>query len=89
MTSPVLDKRFLHPGILPQEIKNQYLDKLKSYQGTLTIKDSNFLIPTAIEMLSKNISGEIGNFVDYITQFDEVAGTSVVEVYPEFKSIFK
>ncbi len=89
MTSPVLNKRYLHPGILPQSVKNLYLDKLKSYQNTSTLRDSNYLIPTAIELLSKTIDGEIDNFVDYISEFDKVAGTSVVEVYPEFESIFK
>lgn len=88
MTSPVLNKRYLHPGILPQEVKNLYLDKLNSYQTTSTIKDSNYLIPTAIELLSKTINGEIDHFIDYITEFDRVAGTSVIEVYPEFKSFF-
>lgn len=89
MTSPVLNKKFLHPGILPQEIKDMYIDKIKSYQGSASIRNSNFLLPTAIELLSKDVVGEIDGFVDYITEFDKVAGTSVVDVYPEFQSIFK
>jgi sulfatase maturation enzyme AslB (radical SAM superfamily) len=85
MTSPVVDKTFLHPSLLPQEIKNQYLEKINSYTKTLNLKDSDYLIPTAIEMLNHKVNDNLDRFIGYITEFDKIAGTKTTDVYPEFR----
>jgi sulfatase maturation enzyme AslB (radical SAM superfamily) len=89
MTSPVVDKKFLHPGVLPDDVKKRYLDKLTNYENKLDILDSHLLIPTAIEMLSKSLEEEQPRLVGYLNEYDRIAGTSAVEVYPEFTSMFK
>ena len=84
MISPVLDKEFLHPNSLPDYCKEQYLEKLKSYKKTPTIIDSVKLIPTAIQLLEEPVTCELRSFKTFITEFDKVANTNVLEVYPEF-----
>jgi pyruvate-formate lyase-activating enzyme len=89
MVSPVVDKSFLHPCLLPQEIKDQYLAKINSYNKTLLLQDSDFLIPTAISMLNGTVDDSLDKFIGYAKEFDKVAGTNIVDVYPEFKSFIK
>jgi sulfatase maturation enzyme AslB (radical SAM superfamily) len=85
MTSPVVDKTFLHPSLLPQEIKNQYLEKINSYTKTLNVKDSDYLIPTAIEMLNGSVNDSLDRFIGYVTEFDRIADTKTTDVFPEFR----
>ena len=89
MTSPVTDKKFLHPGILPDIVKKNYINKIESYMNSESISGCQKLLNTALEMLSSKIDCEIGSFVDYINKFDSAAKTDILEVYPEFESIFK
>jgi sulfatase maturation enzyme AslB (radical SAM superfamily) len=86
MTSPVVDKKFLHPGVLPADIKKQYLDKLENYENKLDILDAHLLVPTAIEMLSNSYDEELPKLVGYLTEFDRIAKTKATDVYPEFKA---
>ncbi len=89
LVSPVLNKKYLHPGVLPEKVKKLYLDKIKSDQSIYSFPDSHSLLPTAIELLSKDYEGDRAAFIDYINQFDVIANTSVTETYPEFKSFWK
>jgi sulfatase maturation enzyme AslB (radical SAM superfamily) len=84
MTSPVINKKYLHPGLLPEAIKQSYIDKIKSHDGDLTIKDSEYVLSTAIELLSKDYSTEREKFLNYMSEFDKIAGTSFIKTYPEF-----
>ncbi len=86
MTSPVLDKQFMHPSILPQSVKDQYLEKINKYNKTLILKDSDYLIPTAIEMLNGKVDASLDTFIGYVNEFDRIAGTKTTDVYPEFKA---
>jgi sulfatase maturation enzyme AslB (radical SAM superfamily) len=86
MTSPVLDKPFMHPSVLPQSVKDQYLEKINKYNKTLILKDSDYLIPTAIEMLNGKVDDSLDKFVGYVNEFDRIAGTKTTDVYPEFKA---
>jgi MoaA/NifB/PqqE/SkfB family radical SAM enzyme len=89
MASPVTDKRFLNPGLLPQSIKDIYLKKLQQYSHESTIPGDYRLIETTREMLNSNGSTEdLYNFIDYIKQVDAVANTNVLDSYPEFKELF-
>lgn len=89
MASPVTDKRFMNPGLLPQSIKDIYLKKLQQYCHESTIPGDYRLIETAREMLnSSGSTDDLRNFVDYIKQFDAIANTNVLDVYPEFKELF-
>jgi hypothetical protein len=89
MTSPVVDKKFLHPSLLPQSIKDQYLNKISHYTKTLDLKDSDYLIPTAIEMLNGSVDDNLDRFIGYVREFDRIAGTSTYDVYPEFQQFLK
>lgn len=85
MISPVIDKEFLHPSILPDSTKALYLEKLSNYTGKCTIPESGNLIPTAIKMLSESPRSSMDNFKEYISEFDKIAGTDYKLLYPEFK----
>jgi sulfatase maturation enzyme AslB (radical SAM superfamily) len=86
MTSPVVDKPFLHPSLLPEEVKAEYIKKINNYVKTLDTPNSDMLIPTAIEMLNGKVDSSLDTFVGYINEFDRIAGTKATDVYPEFKS---
>jgi sulfatase maturation enzyme AslB (radical SAM superfamily) len=88
MINPVVKREFLDAGLLPQDIKDMYLTKLKSYQNPLKVRDSNFLLSSGIELLNSQTTGTIEQFKDYIQSFDRVAKTNILDVYPEFSSIF-
>jgi hypothetical protein len=65
------------------------LSKINSYTKTLLLQDSDFLIPTAISMLNGTVDDSLDKFIGYAKEFDKVAGTNIVDVYPEFKSFIK
>jgi sulfatase maturation enzyme AslB (radical SAM superfamily) len=85
---PIVNRPFLHPSILPQAIKDQYLAKLEAWQGTTTIPGSNRYIPTAIAMLKEEPRTTIDRFIEFTREFDRMAGTVCSETYPEFSEIF-
>jgi sulfatase maturation enzyme AslB (radical SAM superfamily) len=89
MTSPVVDKTFQHPSLLPQAVKDQYLTKINNYVKTIDLKDSNYLIPTAIEMLNGKVDDSLDRFIGYVNEFDRIAGTKTTDVYPEFKQFME
>lgn len=84
MISPVIDKTFLHPSILPSYTKELYLDKLLKYNNACTIPESKDLIPTAIKMLNETPNSTMQEFDEYISEFDRLAGTDYKLIYPEF-----
>ncbi len=86
---PIVNRPFLHPSILPQEIKDFYLSKLESDNSVTTIPGSDKYIPTAIAMLKEHPRSTIDKFVEFTNEFDRMAKTSCSETYPELASIFK
>ena len=87
MSSPVLDPAYLHPGILPDNIKQLYLEKLKSVDvSKFTIPESANMIPTAISLLNTE-SDKLPLFKVFIDEFDKIAGTNLRLTYPEFNNI--
>lgn len=84
MISPVLDKPFLHPSILPDTVRNMYIKKLTDYNGDPKIPESKNLILTGINMLQATPRSTMTEFLNYISEFDKVAGTDYLTVYPEF-----
>lgn len=87
-TTPVLNRSFLHPSILPQEIKNLYMNKIKECTTKPSIKDSEMLLPTALFLLEQPSSNTVDDFVKFTNEFDRIAGTNILHVYPEFNSMF-
>lgn len=87
-TTPVLNRSFLHPKILPEEIKQTYISKIKESNITTSIKDSEMLLPTALFLLEQTSTESLDDFVKFTKEFDRISGTDVTSVYPEFKSIF-
>lgn len=89
MISPVVGRPFLHPGLLPTEIKNTYLEKLKNHTSSFSIPESKNLISTAIKMINDNPVSSLEEFCEYISEFDRLAGTDYKIVYPEFGALAK
>lgn len=88
MASPVTDKAFLHPAVLPQDIKSEYLAKIKSSTHGEFVPGAGRLLNTAVEMLTATVDCPTQTFVDYINKFDSAVKTNILEIYPEFKSFF-
>lgn len=88
MTSPVLDKRFLHPALLPNEIKQFYKNKILNYKNKFEIKHSETYFPTALSMLDEQVDEKIETFIRYIKTFDKISNTDIKKVYPEFFGLF-
>ncbi len=88
LSSPVVDKTFLHPSLLPEHIKKTYLDKLMSYKFKSNIHDAEYIIPTAIAMLTSPVNDTFDNFIGYTKAFDLAVGRSASSVYPEFRDFF-
>jgi hypothetical protein len=40
-------------------------------------------------MLNGTVDDSLDKFIGYAKEFDKVAGTNIVDVYPEFKSFIK
>lgn len=90
MASPVFDPAWLHPSILPQQIKELYFDKLSAFDDSvLTTPDSKLLIPTAIAMMQQQPTVGYDQFEKFINEFDRVANTELTTTYPEFKMVLK
>lgn len=86
MTSPVLDKKFLHPSLLPENIKDMYREKIFKYDTKLSIPHSETYFATAMSLLNNNIDESLDTFINFVKVFDQQVGTNVLQVYPEFAS---
>lgn len=81
MSTPVLELT-LHPGSLPQEVKNFYKDKLSKFTITRKTSDKQILIATGLELMNNQESnGDL--FMTFIKEFDQVAKTDYKNIYPE------
>ena len=89
MISPVVGRPFLQPGLLPVEIKNLYLEKLKNHTSSFSIPESKNLISTAIKLINDDPQSSLEEFYEYISEFDKLAGTDYKIVYPEFGALAK
>lgn len=89
MISPVVGRPFLQPGLLPEEIKNLYLEKLKNHTSSFSIPESKNLISTAIKLINDDPQSSLEEFYEYISEFDKLAGTDYKIVYPEFGALAK
>ncbi len=87
MASPVLYPEFLHPGILPSNIKDFYIDKLSKVDTSVygTIPKSKELVATSIELLNAKKENLYDLFLEFNAEFDKVAGTKFLSLYPEFR----
>ncbi len=85
---PIVNRPFIHPSILPQDIKDLYLSKLEAWSGTTTIPGSERYIPTAIAMLKEQPRSTLDKFIEFTNEFDRMAGTKCSDIYPELASIF-
>jgi sulfatase maturation enzyme AslB (radical SAM superfamily) len=79
MASPVLENH-LHAGVLPNSVKELYRTKL------LACNKRPDLIKTGLDLLECNKQQHWLQFVEFINEFDAVAGTDLVTVYSEIKS---
>ena len=82
MSTPVLEL-LLHPGSLPEHVKDFYKDKLRKSKVVCNIMDSDLLIPTGLELLDKQQSNE-ELFTTFVKEFDQVTNTDYKHIYPEF-----
>ena len=85
MISPVLNPDFLHPGVLPKEVKDLYRDRLNKIPMTKFVNIPNFtvLIQTAQKMLNEDQYHLFDKFVEYTNIFDRTVKTDYKLVYPE------
>ena len=80
MFSPVLVPEYLHPGVLPIAIKEQYITKLKSFNVfpyQIRVPSTRRFIATAIELLEQDKTHLYDMFTEYTNDFN-----SVVKVVP-------
>jgi sulfatase maturation enzyme AslB (radical SAM superfamily) len=83
MISPVLYPTYLHPGAIPNTVKEMYKKKLESADIICSIPDSGRLIPTGLELLSSSNENP-ENFYKFINEFDKITDTNFNNIYPEF-----
>ena len=88
-TSVVLDKEFLFPANIPEEIKSLYLEKLNNYSGPLSIPGTAQLLASAKGLLKEQPKKDFEQFINFISEFDKRAGTDYKIVYPEFGALTK
>ena len=76
---------FLHPGVLPKEVKDLYRDRLNKIPMTKFVNIPNFtvLIQTAQKMLNEDQYHLFDKFVEYTNIFDRTVKTDYKLVYPE------
>lgn len=87
-TSPVFAPEHLHPRVVPGEIKERYLDRLKDNDKIYPIPGSRSLITTTQEMLNDSPSkSDYLRFVKYVTELDKLTNTDFYQVYPEFRRL--
>lgn len=81
MPSPVLQD-YLHPGCLPQEVKELYTEKLKTFNDSLP--GSKQLIQSGIDLMKEQY--DWNKTKKFLTEFDKVAGTDFRVMYPEWQN---
>jgi hypothetical protein len=88
MATPVLESH-LHPSIFAQakfaDICSDYKDRLNKYSAS-SIPGADTLVKTAQEFLNTP-SGDSELFKTFISQFDCVAETDALTVYPELAGV--
>jgi sulfatase maturation enzyme AslB (radical SAM superfamily) len=87
-------KKYIHCAILPESIKEMYIEKIKTYNNSSKISGSDTLLKTAIDLLNSPITKNsdecyISDFIEFINEFDKIAGTKTTDVYPEFLQFMK
>ena len=74
----------LGPVNLPYDVKQQYLNKINDFEFVnLRIKETKKILDTCKRILQSAPNRSMTLFYDYITAFDEVAGTDYKLLYPE------
>jgi len=84
LPSIVTDKEFLFPGNLPDHIKELYIQRIDNFKGRLGIPHINQLLTSARGLLQEPPKQPFSKFIDFVSEFDQVAGTDYRTVYPEF-----
>lgn len=87
--SIVTDKEYLHPGNLPDDIKEMYIDRINSYKGRIIIPSSDQLLSSAKGLLAEQPKNTLDTFFNFITEFDKFAGTNYLDFYPELGALTK
>lgn len=89
MTSPVLDKKFLHPSVLPRQIKQLYTEKIMNLDHGCTIQNHGRFLSTGLDLMN-NGQAEVPleEFFHYIRAFDRSTRTNFLAVYPEFSDFY-
>jgi len=85
MISPVLKPEMLHPGVLPDNAKNFYLEKYScvNIDKFLKIPNSKKLIETSINLISLDYSKNFLKFLEFTETFDKISNKRYLEIYPE------
>lgn len=82
MFSPVLVPEYLHPGVLPKKVKEQYIAKLKSFNVfpyQIRVPSTRRFIATTIELLEQDKTDLFPMFEEYTNAFNSVTGASYLE----------
>lgn len=82
MFSPVLVPEYLHPGVLPKDVKEQYIAKLKSFNVfpyQIRVPSTKRFIATTIELLEQDKTDLFPMFEEYTNAFNSVTGVSYLE----------
>ena len=78
------NSKFLHPQNLPYSVKQEYLNKILSYDFSMSIIPETRIVLTMIKhMLTSAPKNSMADFYEYIEAFDAVAGTDYKIIYPE------
>lgn len=86
--SPVFND-YLHIGVLPEDIRSQYRNKLTEISTDLFfVPSAELLVSTALNFLNQDTSSNFCRFVEFIQVFDNAVGTDIKRVYPEFSNLF-
>ncbi len=87
MPTPVLEPH-LHAGNLPPAVKKLYREKLIALNKNYSLPGANTLIQTGISLLDADIKSNI-TVGKFLHEFDKIAETDYLTVYPEFKELVK
>jgi len=87
MSSPVLTPEFLHPGVLPDQIKELYLEKIRSIDSVkyqLFLPKSKEFLETTVRLIQENKNILFDEFLEFNKEFDKSTGENFIKIYPEF-----
>lgn len=84
LPSIVTDKEYLYPSNLPNHIKELYIQRIDNFKGRLTIPQIDQLLTSAKGLLQEHPKQPFDKFIDFISEFDNVAKTDYKTIYPEF-----